>query len=476
MIPQAPGRRDPIARLLLSASLLALALALGLASATGPASAQVLPLIQFASPGFPILEGSTGVEINVTVVGPRAGSVSVTYTMVDRSAQAYVDYSPESGTLVWGSGDPDLKLIHTGALSDAVPESTESFQVLLSSPIGATIGTPNPITMQIVDVPPPPVTAAIVIPPNMPLDVNGQYVLFGNASTGMDIPVHVANATSWPLTVPYSLDGSPPSHSLIFQQGETDLPITLPAEVVPPGATQVSHLVALSTPAAGKTDVTAAVASEQGLAQIQQETGASGAGCAWTVVCFIDKIFHLCPCTSLTINCHSLTKALASGTSSSRPAQPTVDPITTLQQYRDQILTPTAVGRYYVNLYQQLSPDAEVALLRQPFFLYEFFSASQPWVDGISALLAGTGDSFVISTDMVQGLEALLADFVTYGSPGLGAALQQEWSRLDVANLPGQNMTQFQQQVQALGGRVPDPARSWGSVKATFGSTSVTKH
>jgi hypothetical protein len=95
----------------------------------------------------------------VTVLLSAASSfmVTVNYATSDGSATAGSDYSAKSGTLTFAPSQTSQSTSIT-ILDDTLAESSETINLTLSSPSNATLGTPNPATLTIVDdeTPPPP--------------------------------------------------------------------------------------------------------------------------------------------------------------------------------------------------------------------------------------------------------------------------------------------------------------------------------
>ena len=83
-------------------------------------------------------------EFTVSLTGTRTGTVSVTYSTADGTAQAPDDYTANtSGTLTFETNETS-KTIRVPTIDDNDEEQTETFTVSLSSPSsGVTI--PNPM-------------------------------------------------------------------------------------------------------------------------------------------------------------------------------------------------------------------------------------------------------------------------------------------------------------------------------------------
>ena len=65
----------------------------------------------------------------------------------DNSAVAPNDYTAGSGTLNWTDGDSATKSIVITLIDDADVEGSEMFNVSLSSPSGASLGSPSTATV-----------------------------------------------------------------------------------------------------------------------------------------------------------------------------------------------------------------------------------------------------------------------------------------------------------------------------------------
>lgn len=138
---------------------------LTLSNATGGAtlgSAKTLTLTiadNDSSPGvfaltatsYSVSEGAGAVKIAISRSGGATGSASISYATANSSALAGKDFVAVSGTLVWANNDATTKTISVPILNDTVKEGTETFQVRLSSPVAATLGSQSLAAVTIVD-------------------------------------------------------------------------------------------------------------------------------------------------------------------------------------------------------------------------------------------------------------------------------------------------------------------------------------
>lgn len=92
--------------------------------------------VQFRGSSFPIEESAGHVDVVVRRHRGDTGAVSVDFATTDGSAIAGEDYTAATGTLSWGDGDDDDKIITIEILADDVAEGEETFGVQLSNPTG----------------------------------------------------------------------------------------------------------------------------------------------------------------------------------------------------------------------------------------------------------------------------------------------------------------------------------------------------
>ena len=108
--------------------------------------------------------GTTPLTFTVTLSAqPGASTVTVAYATADGTANAPQDYTATSGTLTF-TGTTTTQTIAVSVVGDTVVEQNETFQVVLSAPVGATIAdgsATGTITNDDTAAPPPLPTLAI---------------------------------------------------------------------------------------------------------------------------------------------------------------------------------------------------------------------------------------------------------------------------------------------------------------------------
>jgi len=119
--------------------------------------ADALPRVEFAFDGASVTEGGPGetsvAVVAVSLVAPAGFDQRVEALIVseDGSANAYVDYDPLFINLVWGPGDTATKYLLVSVQGDAVVEEDETFDIVLAEVTNAVAGSPDRMTVQIVD-------------------------------------------------------------------------------------------------------------------------------------------------------------------------------------------------------------------------------------------------------------------------------------------------------------------------------------
>jgi uncharacterized repeat protein (TIGR01451 family) len=106
--------------------------------------------LQFTAPSFSASEGAFLANITVTRTGDASSVASVRYATVDGSASGRSDYTAAAGTLNFAPGETS-KSFPVLLTDDALVEGAESLLLVLSSPLGAPLGTPNSAVLNLID-------------------------------------------------------------------------------------------------------------------------------------------------------------------------------------------------------------------------------------------------------------------------------------------------------------------------------------
>lgn len=107
--------------------------------------------VAFAASSYTVSESGSTVTLSVSRTGNFQSAASVNFATSNGSAMAGSDYSSRTGSLNWASGDGSAKTIAITILNDAAAESSESFSLRLSAPVGTSLGRISSATVAITD-------------------------------------------------------------------------------------------------------------------------------------------------------------------------------------------------------------------------------------------------------------------------------------------------------------------------------------
>ena len=188
--------------------------------------------IALSAAGASVAESAGSVTLSVNRTSGE-GTASVNYSTSNATAQAGADYTASSGTVSWASGDFAPKTFAVPILEDAIKEPSEFFNVQLSVPDNATLGSPSSATVTITDNDPTP-----------SITIAGVSAAEGNSgTTPFNFTVSLSNPSSSTITVNYATvngaaiagsDFTAQSGTLTFAPGVTTiaLPISVLGDVV----------------------------------------------------------------------------------------------------------------------------------------------------------------------------------------------------------------------------------------------------
>ncbi|MEG3905944.1 Calx-beta domain-containing protein, partial [Microcoleus sp. SVA1B4] len=108
--------------------------------------------LEFSAPTFSVNEdGTTVAAVTVTRTGSTTGAASATVELSDGTAIAPDDYTNTPLTVNFAAGDAAPQTITIPIVNDTLVEDTETLNLTLTNPNGATIGTQSTATLDIVD-------------------------------------------------------------------------------------------------------------------------------------------------------------------------------------------------------------------------------------------------------------------------------------------------------------------------------------
>ena len=126
-----------------------------------PAPTPAQSLVQFSSANFSVGEGEQLLTVTITRSGDSSGTASVNYATSDSAgsqacnivngfASSRCDYISALGTLKFAAGETS-RAITILIVNDSYQEGPETFNVSLSNPTGASLGSPFTATVTIND-------------------------------------------------------------------------------------------------------------------------------------------------------------------------------------------------------------------------------------------------------------------------------------------------------------------------------------
>ncbi len=180
-----------------------------------------VPLASFAQPEFPVSDSASVAVIQARLDKAVPFGLAVQYATSNGTAQAGVDYLATSGTIT-GTITMTFSVPITGS---PLYTGDRSFNVALSAPPGAGLGTPSTATVTIIDSQPPP----------QMLFASGTYTTLKsagsvtalvslNAVSGVTATVNYAAVNG---TAQAGVDFAPASGTLVFPPGQTTRPVTI---------------------------------------------------------------------------------------------------------------------------------------------------------------------------------------------------------------------------------------------------------
>lgn len=119
---------------------------------TAPSCCVLPGSLQFASSSFSQPEGPIGARILISRVGGTGGTVQVTMTTSNGTAQAGSDYVATTETVTFPPGDSLPRSVIVPILDDQADEDHETINLQLSNPTGgAVLGAPTAVVLTILD-------------------------------------------------------------------------------------------------------------------------------------------------------------------------------------------------------------------------------------------------------------------------------------------------------------------------------------
>jgi hypothetical protein len=119
-----------------------------------------------------------------------------------------------------------------------------------------------------------------------------------------------------------------------------------------------------------------------------------------------------------------------------------MDVVDTYWRVHDEVLQPTEMGRYYIDLFWRTNPELCELIVSHDAMKDDGLVIILQFEPGLRALVDGEGDEVIITPEMVERVEAYLDLLIEIGSPELGAAIQAERARAPLSELTGMTFEQ----------------------------------
>ena len=182
------------------------------------------PTVQFSSATYSVNEGGGTVTVTVTKTGSTALNATVHYATSNGTATAGSDYTATSGDLTFLPGDTS-KTFTVSITDDSVYEGNETFNVDLSAPSGATLGSPASAAVTIVENDPAPTVQFSSSTYNVNENAGtATLTITKTGSTAVNATVHYATSDG---TATAGSDYTATSGDVTFLPNETSKDVTV---------------------------------------------------------------------------------------------------------------------------------------------------------------------------------------------------------------------------------------------------------
>ncbi len=185
-------------------------------------------VFDFLHDGYEVVEEGVAFEITVTRTGNLNGTATVTYQTgeIASGATSGVDFGATMNVLVFSDGEA-MKTFTLAILEDTLVETKEGLSLTLSAPsLGTSIGTSNPIILDILDDDGDPPAIIILSIAEGPAAGGTTVVLTGTRFVDVQsVRFGTIAATSFTVTSATSLTAVSPEHD----EGDVNITVTTPS-------------------------------------------------------------------------------------------------------------------------------------------------------------------------------------------------------------------------------------------------------
>jgi hypothetical protein len=401
-----------------------------------------------------VVEGSRFVSAPIALTGTVYSQTSVRAVLADGTA-TLDDYVGGSTFALWNRFEPGERELVFEAIDDGEIESDESFYVDLSPSNDGlyVLGARTRLEIVILD-DDGGIRPYFELTAPFRASALGELIWVADQGEVVDLPVHLTAPAPAGYSVEYQIDGGAPL-TLAFAEGSTMAALSVPAaaEAVPGadyGLRRI-HLVDPSSP-------------QKIEGGSQDGAGAYPVSIGTLSYCFLCGFFETFCVVDAYQDCdYTCPPSKTAPVTKAGPG----NVISVLRAYRDDVLAATEAGRFYIRLYDSLSPALLRATFRDPDLFFGLPNLGGEWIDAFDALSTGNGASVVVTPSMQANLTELLDRLEAVGDPELVQAIQRERTRLMLDAVVDLTMDELQNRVETLGG-VRTESGSWGRLKSRY--------
>ena len=156
---------------------------------TGVIAEDDAPMFSITAVMTTVLEADTTVPVTVTLSESSAITTSVTLQTTDGSASAGSDYTAVNTVVEFAPGETE-KVVNVSILDDNSDETDETFDIALSSPSDAILGSPTTLTMTIIDNDGTP-----------GINIQSSTYVVDESAGALDVVLELSNSSSSPVSV-----------------------------------------------------------------------------------------------------------------------------------------------------------------------------------------------------------------------------------------------------------------------------------
>lgn len=140
--------------------------------------------------------------------------------------------------------------------------------------------------------------------------------------------------------------------------------------------------------------------------------------------------------------------------------------IDVLYRVRDEILSQTAQGQHYVDLYETQGPELTEIIIPNSEILAEAVTVLQLWEPNLAALVDGNGSNVTITSEQVQAIETFLDHIYASASPELQQTITNERAATPLDQFVGETLDQAWEEISEIATVTP-------TVTTTYTPTST---